>query len=156
MQPTASDLSRRRSRRFMFGAFVVAVAAFAVMAGSGVNQNLVYYWTPTDLLANGNKAYGATIRLGGMVTTGSIRKNGLSGVELDVNDGKNTVHVKCTGVAPQMLRDGIGVVVEGTMKPGGYFESNRLMVSHNNEYKAPEKGHPMNEKEIKKLMETAE
>ena len=156
MQPTASDLSRRRSRRFMLGAFVVAAAAFAVMAGSGVNQNLVYYWTPTDLLANGSKAYGATIRLGGMVTTGSIQKKGVSGVELDVNDGKSTVHVKCTGVAPQMLRDGIGGVVEGTMKQGGYFESNRLMVSHNNEYKAPTKGHPMNEKELKKLMESAE
>jgi cytochrome c-type biogenesis protein CcmE len=156
MQPTVSDQSRRRTRRFMLGALVVAAAAFAVMAGSGVNQNLVYYWTPTDLLANGSKAYGATIRLGGMVTNGSIQKKGVSGVELDVNDGKSTVHVKCTGVAPQMLRDGIGVVVEGTMKEGGWFESNRLMVSHNNEYKAPAKGHPMNEKELKKLMESAE
>jgi cytochrome c-type biogenesis protein CcmE len=156
MQSTVSDQSRRRTRRFMLGALVVAAAAFAVMAGSGVNQNLVYYWTPTDLLANGSKAYGATIRLGGMVTNGSIQKKGVSGVELDVNDGKSTVHVKCTGVAPQMLRDGIGVVVEGTMKEGGWFESNRLMVSHNNEYKAPAKGHPMNEKELKKLMESAE
>ena len=41
------------------------------------------------------------------------------------------------GVPPQMFREGIGVVVEGTMLRDGYFDGSRLMVSHNNEYRAP-------------------
>jgi hypothetical protein len=48
------------------------------------------------------------------------------------------VHVRANGVPPQMFREGIGVVVEGTMTPDGHFEGNRLMVSHDNEYQAPE------------------
>ena len=154
--PTATAAMRRRTRLFMIGAFVVAAIAFAVIAASGINKNLVYYWTPTDLHKAGDKAYGATIRLGGMVAAGSIQKHGSSGVEFDVKDAANVVHVKSSGVPPQMFRENIGVVVEGTMKQGGYFQSNRLMVSHNNEYKAPEAGHTLDEKELKKLMESTE
>ena len=149
-----SDKMRRRTRWFMVGAFLVAGIAFAVITASGINKNLVYYWTPTDLHANGEKAYGATIRLGGMVAKGSIRNAGGSAVEFDVKDAARVVHVKTTTVPPQMFRENIGVVVEGTMVKGGYFQSNRLMVSHNNEYKAPEKGHPMDRKELEKMMKS--
>lgn len=148
---------RRRTRLFMLGAFVVAAVAFAVIAVSGINENIIYYWTPSDLVGAGDKAYGATIRLGGMVVPGSIRKlGGTSGIEFDVKDTSRVVHVKSSGVPPQMFRESIGVVVEGTMDRGGYFKSSRLMVSHSNEYKAPEKGHSVDKKELQKLMKSTE
>lgn len=152
---SASDALRRKSRWFMLGAVAVAAIAFAFIAASGINENLVYYWTPTDLHAAGDKAYGATIRLGGMVAPGSIKPSG-AGVDFDVKDAAKVVHVKSTSIPPQMFRENIGVVVEGTMTRDGHFKSNRLMVSHNNEYKAPEAGHPVDEKELKRLMESAE
>jgi cytochrome c-type biogenesis protein CcmE len=153
---TESDKVRRKTRFFMLGAFVVAGIAFTVIAASGISENLVYYWTPSDLYANGQKAYGANIRLGGMVAKGSIKKLGGSAVEFVVHDGKSRVAVKTTTVPPQMFRENIGVVVEGTMSPGGYFQSSRLMVSHNNEYKAPEKGHPVDRKELERMMKSVE
>jgi len=153
---TATASQRRRNRWFMLAALVISGGAFAVIAASGINDNLVYYWTPTDLQANGEKAYGATIRLGGMVSPGSIRKVGGSTVEFDVHDGVKSVHVKTMSVPPQMFRENIGVVVEGTMVRGGYFQSNRLMVSHSNEYKAPEKGHAVDRKELERMMKTVE
>ena len=108
------------------------------MAFGRIGENLVYYWTPTDLHKAGDKAYGATIRLGGMVAPGSIHaQNGTSAVEFDVKDEAGLVHVKSSGAPPQMFRENIGVVVEGTMVRGGYFKSDRLMVSHNNQYRAP-------------------
>jgi len=149
-----SDKMRRKTRWFMVGAFAVAGIAFAVITASGINKNLVYYWTPSDVHANGEKAYGATIRLGGMVAKGSIRNAGGSAVEFDVKDATRVVHVKTTTVPPQMFRENIGVVVEGTMVRGGYFQSNRLMVSHSNEYKPPEKGHPMDRKALEKMMKS--
>ena len=156
-QKSATELSRRRTRRFMFLALGVAAIGFGIIAASGINRNLVYYWTPTDLLNAGDKAYGATIRLGGMVAPGSIRNHtGVSGVEFDVKDGAKIVHVKSSGVPPQMFRENIGVVVEGTMARGGYFECSRLMVSHNNEYRAPKAGHPVDRRELEKLMKSTE
>lgn len=155
--PSQSDLMRRRTRLFMFIAFAVAAIAFIVIAAGGINKNLVYYWTPTDLHAAGDKAYGASIRLGGMVAPGSVKnRNGTSGVEFDVKDATGIVHVKSAGVPPQMFRENIGVVVEGTMTRSGYFQCNRLMVSHNNEYKAPKSGHPVNKEELEKMMKSTE
>src|SRR3954466_5526432 len=156
-QPSQSDLMRRRTRLFMFSAVAVAAIAFIAIAYGGISKNLVYYWTPTDLHAAGDKAYGATIRLGGMVAPHSVKGHtGVSGLEFDVKDATGIVHVKSTGVPPQMFRENIGVVVEGTMTRSGYFQCNRLMVSHNNEYKAPKSGHKMSKEELQKLMRTTE
>ena len=153
----ATAQMRRKSRLFMAAAFAVAAVAFIVIAWGGINKNLVYYWTPTDLHAAGDKAYGATIRLGGMVSRGSVKNHtGVSGLEFDVHDAGGVVHVKSSGVPPQMFRENIGVVVEGTMTRNGYFQCNRLMVSHNNEYKAPKGGHPIDKKELERLMRSTE
>jgi len=154
---SATDAMRKKTRLFMIAAFAVAAVAFIVIAAGGINKNLVYYWTPTDLHNAGDKAYGATIRLGGMVAAGSIKNHtGVSGLEFDVRDATGIVHVKSNGIPPQMFRENIGVVVEGTMSRSGYFQCNRLMVSHNNEYRAPKAGHPMNKEELEKLMKTTE
>ena len=120
----------------------VAGIAFVVITAGGIGKNLVYYWGPTELRAAGDKAVGATIRLGGQVAEGSIvlgRGRLEPRVRRDRRQG-GTVHVKSTGVPPQMFRERIGVVVEGTMTRAGYFEGKRLMVSHSNEYRAPGDG----------------
>jgi cytochrome c-type biogenesis protein CcmE len=117
----------------------VAFLAFVAISVGGIGENLVYYWGPKDVKAAGNKAVGATIRLGGQVAVGSVKwDGGTSDLEFDVTDGTAVVHVVSKGVPPQLFRDRIGVVVEGTMTPGGHFESRRLMVSHDNQYRTPE------------------
>ncbi|HLJ74503.1 MAG TPA: cytochrome c maturation protein CcmE, partial [Thermoanaerobaculia bacterium] len=108
----------------------------------------VYYWSPSDITHAGDKAYGATIRLGGQVAPGSVRMGNGSLTDFDVTDHHTTIHVKSSGIPPQMFREGIGVVVEGTMVRGGYFQSDRLMVSHNNEYRAPKAGERIDAKTL--------
>ena len=122
-------------------AMVVGVCAFAgallYLVVGGIGTNLVYYLGPTEVLAKGPSAQGASIRLGGLVEKGSIVKGQGSNMSFTVTDGKKSVPVRCTSVPPQMFREGIGVVIEGTMAGDGVFESHRLMVSHGNEYRAP-------------------
>ena len=138
MSDPAATARRSRTRWFALGAVAVAGAAFLAIAVSGIGDNLVYYWGPKELRAAGDKAVGATIRLGGQVAPGSIKPgDGVSNLEFDVTDGTALVHVVATGVPPQLFRDRIGVVVEGTMTRGGAFEGHRLMVSHDNKYRAP-------------------
>jgi cytochrome c-type biogenesis protein CcmE len=141
-------MAMKHSRLFLLIALAVAAIGFAVIAGSGISRNLVYYWSPTDLIHAGDKAYGATIRLGGQVAPGTVQMGNGSALDFDVTDRKTTVHVKSNGVPPQMFREGIGVVVEGTMMRPGYFQSDRLMVSHNNEYRAPKAGERIDAKEL--------
>jgi cytochrome c-type biogenesis protein CcmE len=126
-------------RWFVAGALAVAAVGFLVLTAGGIGQNLVYYWGPTELHAAGDKAVGASIRLGGLVKRGSLKPaTSSSMLEFDVIDRQGwVVRVRSTGVPPQMFRENIGVVVEGTMSRAGHFECNRLMVSHSNEYRAP-------------------
>jgi len=103
--------------------------------------------------AAGAKARGATIRLGGQVAVGSVKLgDGVSNLEFDVTDGTATVHVVSRGVPPQLFRDRIGVVVEGALANDGTFESRRLMVSHDNKYRAPGDRNA----EIKELMRSTQ
>jgi len=138
-----------RNRLFLIGALLIAAIGFALIASSTISNNLVYYWSPSDLHKAGDKAYGATIRLGGQVVPGTVRTGGgTSGLEFDVTDKKSSVHVRSTGIPPQMFREGIGVVVEGTFTRGGFFQSDRLMVSHNNEYRSPKDGQAIDAKQL--------
>jgi cytochrome c-type biogenesis protein CcmE len=148
-------VQRRRARWLAVAAVCAAAAAVLAFLLAGLGQNLVYYWGPTELRAAGARAVGATIRLGGQVVPGSLRRGeGVSGIEFDVVDRKGErVHVKAAGVPPQMFREGIGVVVEGTLTRAGYFEGQRLMVSHGNEYRAPHDGENV---DMRKLIEGAE
>jgi cytochrome c-type biogenesis protein CcmE len=137
--PLAAARGSRRGRWFAIGAVAVAAAALGVLTVGGIGENLVYYWGPTELHGAGDMAVGATIRLGGLVAPGSVtRPSAGSGIEFDVIDRQGgRVHVRSSGVPPQMFRESIGVVVEGTMTRAGHFDSNRLMVSHSNEYRVP-------------------
>lgn len=152
--PAEPRVGSKSGRWLAVAALAVAGLAFLGLTVGGIGENLVYYWGPSELEAAGEKAVGASIRLGGMVAADSVvYADNSSGVEFDVTDFESTVRVKSTGVPPQMFREGIGVVVEGTMTPAGHFECNRLMVSHGNEYQAPEEpGHA----DVKRLMESTE
>jgi cytochrome c-type biogenesis protein CcmE len=131
----------KQRRLFLVGALTIAAAGLGFVAFGNIGENLVYYWDPSQLVAAGDKSYGATIRLGGVVKEGTMNWNpDASELEFVVSDGTEEVHVHCTSAPPQMFREGIGVVVEGTMTKADVFESNRLMVKHSNEYKAPEEG----------------
>jgi cytochrome c-type biogenesis protein CcmE len=136
--PSGPSASARK-RGFAIASIAAAVIALVIIAAGGIGENLVYYWGPGDITDAGERAVGATIRLGGMVAEESIvLHEGGNGLEFDVVDGRSRVHVLASGVPPQMFREGIGVVVEGTMTPAGHFVGNRLMVSHDNEYRAPD------------------
>ena len=140
-EPSKPLLPASKSRWFALGAIAIAGTAFFAIASGGIGKNLVYYWGPTELVKAGHRAEGATIRLGGQVVGGSVHFNaGSSSLDFEVRDTKEKVRVHSQGVPPQMFRENVGVVVEGTMTPEGVFDSSRLMVSHDNQYKAPKAG----------------
>lgn len=123
---------------------LVAVAIVGVLgwlALGSVGDNLVYYWSPDQLQAAGDKAVGANVRLGGLVKPGSVKVVGTTTTFQVVDtSGKITVPVRTDAIPPQMFREGIGVVVEGSLGDDGVFHSERLMVKHDENYTAPKSG----------------
>ncbi len=145
---------RRRRVVITLLAVVLSGGVLAYLAFGGIGENLVYYWSPTELKQSGNQAVGASIRLGGLVQPGSIEResNGLT-LRFAVTDGAESVQVAAETVPPAMFREGIGVVVEGTLRDDGWFETQRLMVKHDNEYAAPGEGKELDMKELMQSMQ---
>jgi cytochrome c-type biogenesis protein CcmE len=134
-----------RNRFIALASVLVAGSALAFIAFGNIGQNLVYYWSPAEMLGKGERAYGTTIRLGGVVQRGSLQWDAQHThlrfrVADDAKAEGSSVLVSSTEVPPQMFREGIGVVVEGTYDRSGVFTSHRLMVNHSNEYRPPKPG----------------
>lgn len=134
----------RPSRRplLLVAVAFVALAAFGFILVGGLDENIVYFVTPTELREKGVEAIDAPVRLGGQVAPGSVVWNADAlDLRFRMTDGVQDVEVHSSGAPPQMFRDGIGVIVEGRLTSAGIFESDNLMVKHSNEYRAPPEGH---------------
>ena len=124
----------------LFGAILV-LGGFGYLIWGGLGNNLVYFLTPSELLARGDAAYETPVRLGGQVVPGSIQWDADAlDLQFRVTDGMDTLLVQSSGAPPAMFKDTMGVVVEGSFEREGVFRSTNLMVQHSNEYKAPEEG----------------
>jgi len=145
---------RNRRRTLAVVAIMVAAGVLAFLAFGGIGENLVYYWSPTELEASGDKALGATIRLGGLVEPGTIQhsEDGLT-LKFAVTDGEASIPISTKSVPPAMFREGVGVVVEGSVNRAGQFETQRLLVKHDNQYQAPGEDENLDMAEMMKSMQ---
>ncbi len=128
-------------KALIIGGGLMFAGAFAYLLFGGIGNNLVYFLTPSELLAKGPAAYDTPVRLGGQVVPGSVVWDAPNvDLRFTMQDGKAQVVVHSHGAPPQMFRDGIGVVVEGKYSANGTFEATNLLVKHSNEYKPPKAG----------------
>lgn len=133
-----------KRRLFAVGALLVAGGVFAALFTADLGDDLVYYWSPTELIERGDAARGTTVRIMGLVEAGTVDwRPDDQLLAFSVTDGSKSVRIEGKGAPPQMFREGIGVVVEGELSADGVFRSHEVLVKHNNEYKPPEDGtHP--------------
>lgn len=133
-----SDTPRKR---LIIGGAVVILAVFGYLIYGGLDQNVVFFLTPKELLAKGTRGVDVPVRLGGQVKPGTVKWNDTTmDLRFTVTDGSSEVAVHSSGAPPQMFRDGMGVVVEGRYGSNGVFNSTNLMVKHSNEYRPPKAG----------------
>jgi cytochrome c-type biogenesis protein CcmE len=129
---------RHPTRSLIIGSALI-VGVIGVLIYQGLSNDLVYYITPSELLAKQN-IVGQNFRLGGQVRPGSVQLNAKTRfLSFVLQDPKGSVRVVSHDLPPQMFRAGIGVVVEGTYT-GRQFSATNLMVKHSNAYRAPKPG----------------
>lgn len=126
-----------RKRILALASILLIGTAISYAVWGGLEENLVYFVTPTEILSKGPRAVGNPVRLGGVVQKGSVRMEGTV-LTFTMTDGKESVPVATTKAPPQMFQEGMGVVVEGAMRHDGKFDAERLMVKHGNEYRPPD------------------
>ena len=126
-----------RRRRLLVGGGVILLALGALIL-TGVRQSVVYFVTPSELMAQDRPA-GRAYRLGGMVVQGSLKQDAAAREQRFVlTDGRANVPVYHRGIPPDLFGEGRGAVVEGTLRADGTFQASTIMAKHSEEYRAPD------------------
>ena len=105
---------RQRTRLILMGA--AALTAATIFIGYALNDALVAFHPPAELLAKAEKGEikpDRLIRLGGLVEVGSVSNPGDGTVAFVVEDNDGSLPVRFDGVLPSLFREGQGVIAEG-------------------------------------------
>jgi len=126
----------RRRRLLWIAAIALAVSGTAYGVIRAFNDNMVFFYTPTQLLA-GEAPAGRSLRIGGMVETGSIeREPGTLNIRFRITDEAQTIPVTYTGVVPDLFREGKGAVAQGELRDG-VFVASEILAKHDENYMPP-------------------
>jgi cytochrome c-type biogenesis protein CcmE len=120
---------------------VVALGVVTALVLSAFQENLVFFFTPTEVVAN-KAPQGRTFRIGGMVEQGSVKRqaDGVT-VQFTVTDTAKTIPVVFQGALPDLFREGKGVVAQGRLDPDGVFRASEVLAKHDENYMPPEAKH---------------
>ncbi|MBL8289462.1 MAG: cytochrome c maturation protein CcmE [Rubrivivax sp.] len=125
----------RHRRLAIAGVLLLAAGAIAALVFNAFRSNLVFFYSPTQVAANEAPA-GRTFRLGGLVETGSVKRDGVR-VTFVVTDSAKTVPVRFDGVLPDLFKEGKGVVAQGKLE-SGVFVAREVLAKHDENYMPPE------------------
>ena len=132
--------------KWIIGLAVIIVAGAAIsMLNFG--DNIVYFYTPKEALEKSPELSVKTIKVGGMVKSGSVdwKPEDIS-LAFTLTDMKGSeINITHSGTPPDMFKENQGVVVEGKIsQDGSAMIAQRLMVKHSEEYKKPDDHSTMN------------
>lgn len=128
----------RRKRLFAVLAILVGVGAATALAMLAFEDNLLYFYNPTQVLA-GDAPADRTFRIGGMVTEGSLqRTEGTLKIRFVVTDYKESIPVNYEGLLPDLFREGQGVIAHGRLAGNGEFVADEVLAKHDENYMPPE------------------
>lgn len=114
---------------------VIVVIGLGYLALGNFGDNLVYFVTPSEVVAFKSERYGKKIRVGGMVVKASmvIVPETLK-IRFDLTDGAKTIPVAFEGIPPDLFKEGKGAVVEGYWDEDHVFHSHMIMAKHEEDY----------------------
>jgi len=122
----------------MFAAAVVlAGAGGAALVLTALKDNVLYFYSPSDLHTK-HVAAGVAFRIGGLVERGSVRRGPGAEVHFLVTDGRTAVPVAYAGVLPDLFREGQGVVASGALDGSGTFTASEILAKHDERYMPPD------------------
>lgn len=126
-------MTRKQKRLAVIGGGIAFLVAAVLLVMFAFSQSIAYFYVPGDL-AKANVAPGTRIRLGGLVESGTVKRDEGSTVTFTVTDTLADVPVTYTGILPDLFREGQGVVAEGAFGTDGLFVADTVLAKHDETY----------------------
>ena len=129
------------ARKKRLGLILLMVAGVAVGVGlalKSLNQNIMFFFTPSEVVS-GKAPSNKLFRIGGMVVEGSVSRpgDGLT-VHFGLTDNEQSVIVKYAGILPDLFREGQGIIANGKLDGSGDFVAEEVLAKHDETYMPPE------------------
>ena len=126
-----------KNQRLVLILLALAAVGGAVLLGmSALSAQAAFFYAPGDVARQGQPAADRSVRIGGMVRGGSIRRH-RDGVTIDFlvgDETPNTIRVRYRGITPDLFRENSGVVAEGRFQPSGLFVASEILAKHDENY----------------------
>ena len=131
-------LSKKVKSRIFF-LFFLSILAVAIIFFTlrSLEENVVYFLSPTEIYNKTDISFKKKIRVGGLVKINSINKNETS-ISFIVTDLNKEIIVSYNGLVPNLFSEGKGVVAEGRLKDKKYFVADKILAKHDENYMPPE------------------
>ena len=131
-------LSKKVRSRIVFSTLLL-LASFLIIYTilKSLEENVVYFFSPTEIYQKENIIFYKKMRIGGLVKEDSVVKKQTSTTFI-ITDLKNEIIVSYNGVIPNLFSEGKGVVAEGKLRDKKYFIANRILAKHDENYMPPE------------------
>ena len=131
-------LSKKVKSRIFF-LFFLSILAVAIIFFTlrSLEENVVYFFSPTEIYNKTDISFKKKIRVGGLVKINSINKNETS-ISFIITYLNKEIIVSYNGLVPNLFSEGKGVVAEGKLKDKKYFVADKILAKHDENYMPPE------------------
>ena len=124
--------------RFLFISLILIVLILTTfLVPKALEDNIVYFISPSDIKELGEIDYNKKYRVGGMVKKNSVFMDS-NQVNFIITDFKNEINVTYSGAVPNLFAEGKGVVAEGFLKDRNFFSATKILAKHDENYMPPE------------------
>ncbi len=123
-----------RKQRLIVVLFIVIGSSLGIsLVFFALKDNLNLFYPPGQVV-NGEAPEGKTIRAGGCVVPGSVKRDETSLlVRFDVTDGKTVLPVTHEGILPDLFAEGEATVLTGVYE-NGVFNAKEVLAKHDETY----------------------
>jgi cytochrome c-type biogenesis protein CcmE len=126
-------MTRKQRRLTMIAGAGVVLCLAAVLVLVALRDQIVFFYSPTDL-AEKDLAPGTRVRIGGLVSDGSVARGADGIFKFAVTDTANEVEVAYHGILPDLFREGQGVVAEGVLTAARRLDASSVLAKHDERY----------------------
>ena len=124
--------------RFLFLSFIILIIALSIfLILKSLEENVVYFISPTEIKNLSEIDWNKRIRVGGMVKEKSVQLD-QNEISFRITDYKNEINVKYSGAVPNLFSEGKGVVAEGYLNDRSFFNAKKILAKHDENYMPPE------------------
>ena len=134
---SVEDQTKTKNRLLIFLSIFALTIILTIFLFKTLRNNVLYFYSPSEIKENGDIKFNKNIRIGGMVKKNTLEINNQE-IKFIITDFKNEISVSFKGTIPNLFAEGKGVVAEGMLKDKRFFEADRILAKHDENYMPPE------------------